>query len=338
MSDQEIRIVAQRLRDCASEIFAGRGMRPEDARRVAEVLVWADAGGHGSHGVSRIKRYLKFIDKGDFDPSARPVTTLRAGAVARIDGHRSAGAVAMTEAVGVANELAEANGAAVCIVGETTHIGAAGYYAEQLALEGRIGIVCAASGPLMAYHGAAVAGVSTAPLAFGIPAGQGGCLLMDMACSVASLGKIREAAASGRPIPPVWALDAEGQPTTDPAAAAVQLPLGGAKGSGIALMVECMASLLAGAPLLAPALMPQAQKRHSQNAMIIVIDVARFVPLESFAGNAKALAETIRALPPSGEAPILMPGERSQALRLEAWKSGVPIRRSLWEELTALRG
>src|SRR3712207_3311806 len=111
-------------------------MDGRDAGIAAETLVWADMRGHSSHGVSRVSQYLTFIGRGDLDPKARPTTSLDSGAIFHIDGARSAGAVALQLAVEHASRRASEHGVALGVVSRTTHIGAAGFFAEQLATGG----------------------------------------------------------------------------------------------------------------------------------------------------------------------------------------------------------
>ena len=132
------------------------------------------------------------------------------------------------------------------------------------------------------------------------------------------------------------ALDAKGEPTTDPRAATIPLPLGGPKGSGLALLIECLSSLLAGNPILAEALEGTAKgKRHYQNALVIAIDVARFVPLDAFRTEVKRLARAIKALPAEPGAEILLPGERGQRNAAKN-QADVPLPAPVLEELRAL--
>jgi ureidoglycolate dehydrogenase (NAD+) len=336
MSQQTVVLSADSMRETVAKIFEMRGMKSVDAARVAEVLVWADAGGHTSHGVSRVGRYLDFIKNGDLDPKGTPTIGFEFGAMTRLDGARCAGAVAVSEATNIARRSARANGVGLCLVRETTHVGAVGFYAQNLALSGHIGIIIAASGPMMAYHGAATPGLSTAPLAVGVPSGRFPPLILDMATSVAALGKIRQAAAKGSEIPLGWALDGEGRPTTNPNDAQIQLPLGGHKGSGLALMFECVASLLSDSPLISLALAPEARKRHSQNAAVIAIDISRALPIEKFRNEVDQLVEAIQSLRPSEGQQIVLPGERSQRLRRAAEETGIPLRREVWDYLQSL--
>jgi ureidoglycolate dehydrogenase (NAD+) len=187
----------------------------------------------------------------------------------------------------------------------------------------------------MAYHGARAAGVSTAPLSIAVP-GEHEPLALDMGSGVVSLGKLMQARRSGEALAPDLALDAQGSPTTDPRKAAIPLPLGGAKGSGLALMIECLASLLAGNPILAEALEgTPAGRRHTQNGLVIALDIARFFPLGEFRSQAKRLIHALKNLPSRPNTEILMPGERGSRTAA-ARKDDVPVPPAVLDELCAL--
>ena len=167
----------------------------------------------------------------------------------------------------------------------------------------------------------------SSPLATDIqrrPSERHGPLLLDMATSVAAIGRIMEAGKAGRSIPEGWALTVDGTPTTDPAEAATALPLGGPKGSGLSLMIECLSSLMAGAPILAPRLGRTGEGRHLQNATVVLMDIAAFRPLDEYQRDVDELADRLKALPPAeGVDAILLPGERGA--RTEALRdAGIP--------------
>lgn len=337
MAQKKIVVNPDMLKSAVALIFQKKGMSYSDAAIVAEVLVWADLRGHSSHGVARVERYVSFIERGDLDPKAVPVLGLGRAGIFRLDANRCAGPIALKSAIDLAYDRASTHGVAWGVVRDTTHIGAAGFYAVNLASRGMIGIVAAGSGPLMAYHGASVASVSTAPLAIAAPTGDRPPLLLDMASSMAAIGKIRQAKAAGVPIPENWALTKEGLPTTDPGAAAIQLPVGGPKGSGLALMIECLTSLIAGSPILASALAPGAKQRHRQNALVIALDIQAFQKLSEFSREVNSLIDVLKRLPKmSGVDEILMPGERSQRLYDQRVVEGVPISADLWQNIQAL--
>jgi ureidoglycolate dehydrogenase (NAD+) len=316
--------------------FAAKGMAPDDAAAVADALVWANLRGGDSHGVVRLPRYIELIAAGDMDPAARPVFALDSPVRFVLDGQRCAGPVAMLQAVAAASERAKASGLCVGLVRHTTHTGAIGRYAQWIAERGCIAVIAVAGVPLMAYHGARVRSVSTSPLAIGIPSGREPVIL-DMATSVAALGRLVQARAAGDPIPDGWALAEDGTPTTDPKKAAIPLPLGGPKGAGLSLMFEFLAGLLSGAPVLAPALGPERRVRHTQNAFVLALDVAGFRAPTEFKADADELIDIIKRLPArDGFDEILLPGDRGRGVEALRRTTGIPVAPSTWEALGRL--
>jgi ureidoglycolate dehydrogenase (NAD+) len=311
-------------------------MAADDARIIADALIWANLRGGDSHGVIRLPRYIELIDKGEMDPAARPDVALDSPLRFVLDGMRCAGPIAMMRAIAVAGDRARSGGLCVGLVRNTTHTGAIGRYAHALAERGCVVFIAVAGIPLMAYHGARVRSVSTSPLAIGVPTGRGPVVL-DMATSVAALGRLVQARAAGDPIPYGWAIAEDGTPTTDPKTAAIPLPLGGPKGSGLSLMFEFIAGLLSGAPVLAPALGPNHSTRHTQNAFILALDVAAFRPPADFAADADELIDVIKSLPVrDGFDEILLPGERGRRIETARRTTGIPIRPATWEALGVL--
>jgi ureidoglycolate dehydrogenase (NAD+) len=316
--------------------FVAKGMAADDARIIADALIWANLRGGDSHGVIRLPRYIELIDKGEMDPAARPDVALDSPLRFVLDGMRCAGPIAMMRAIAVAGDRARSGGLCVGLVRNTTHTGAIGRYAHALAERGCVVLIAVAGIPLMAYHGARVRSVSTSPLAIGVPTGRGPVVL-DMATSVAALGRLVQARAAGDPIPYGWAITEDGTPTTDPKTAAIPLPLGGPKGSGLSLMFEFIAGLLSGAPVLAPALGPNHSTRHTQNAFILALDVAAFRPPADFAADADELIDVIKSLPVrDGFDEILLPGERGRRIETVRRTTGIPIRPATWEALGVL--
>lgn len=327
-------VAADDLRSFVSELFTARGMSPRDAATVADVLVWAEERGVTSHGVVRAPRYLGYIDRGQLAPEAVPEITRETPASFLLRANRAAGPVAMTRATVEAMERARQYGVGLGVVGETTHTGAIGYYAARAAGEGFAAIVMTAGPPNMAYFGARIPSLSTSPLALAVPRQSDQPLLLDMASAVVSLGKVRDALDAGKSIPEGWALTDAGEPTTDPAEAAIQLPLGGPKGSGLAVMIECLTGLLAGVPILTAMVPPDGQRRHVQNGLVVAVDIAPLIPLEDYRAEVEKLVSVIKALPISdGVSEIRLPGERASRAADRARSEGVRIGAKTWERL-----
>jgi LDH2 family malate/lactate/ureidoglycolate dehydrogenase len=320
-------VEAERLRRFTSDVFARAGMSHADAAIVADALVWANLRGVDSHGVSRVPSYVEWMRRGDINAAARMRIVTETAAVVVLDADRAAGAPAMTTAMRHAVRKAREAGVGLVLVRATTHTAALGYYTLIPAREGMAGIAFAASTPIMAYHGARVAGASTTPISIALPGGGDGPLLLDMSSGVIAMGKLVQARRRGEPLPEGAALDAEGNPTTDASRAVTPLPLGGPKGSGLALMVECLTSLVLANPIAAEVLEGTAEgRRHRQNCLALAIDIARFGDPGAFRREAERLIRVLKALPrAAGVDEILMPGERGRRTLERRTRDGIPL-------------
>jgi len=328
-------IPAAALEGFAAGLLRAGGFTAAQAPAVAELLVWADLRGMASHGVLRIPRYVEMVETGLIDPAAEPRTLRSVGALRLMEAGRAPGAVAMRAAMEAAVEAARGHGVGWCAARNITHAGAVGYFALMAARAGLVGIVMTASGPLMAYHGAAGSALSTNPIACAAPSAGGDPVLLDMATSAVSLGRIAAARDAGREIPPDWGVDAQGRPTTDPAAVETLLPMAGPKGSGLSLMVEVLCSLSVANPVIAPALAGTAKGR--MNGLAIALDPAALSGEDGFADEVRTLGEAIHALPPApGVEAVLLPGERGFATAARRRAEGVPLAAGTRKRLVAL--
>ncbi len=329
----------QNLRRFISEVFVARGMAAANAQIMADSLVWANLRGVDSHGVVRLRRYLQMIEQGLMNvvPTIRIET--RAGSALSIDADKAPGAVAMRTAADHLLKPAQTQGVAMAVVGAMTHTGALGYYTSRLAEAGLASIAMSASIPLMPYHGAAIASLGTNPLSLAVPAGdESRPLVLDMASSVVSLGKLIQARRSGTSLEPGWFVDADGNPTIDPGAAKMPMPFAGAKGSGLSLMIECFTSLLSGSSILSEALQQRSEpSRHRQTGMIIAINVSTFVDLKSFYTEVQKLSKLIKTLPRvRGVDCLLLPGERGYLCMTQRQMNGIPLPSSVCDELNSV--
>jgi ureidoglycolate dehydrogenase (NAD+) len=318
------------------DALRAKGASVADASVVADGLIWANLRGIDGHGVSRLPSYLKLLERGEIDTKARPQLLHDGAATFVLDSGHGFGPVAMMQAIALAAKRARSAGVAFGLVRETTHTGAIGRYAQWLAERGCAALIMGAGPAFVAYHGARVASLGTSPIAIAVPSG-GGPIVLDMATSTISNGTILQARALGKPLPAGAALTGAGEPTTDPRQAEILLPLAGPKGSGLALMFEMLASVLAAAPIQARALGPEKRRRHAQNSAILAIDIAAFRPVADFTGDADALVAILKALPrQAGFDEIRMPGERADRTEAARRKNGIPIADKLWGELAAL--
>ena len=318
-------------------IFAAKGMSTADAATVADVLAWANVRGVDGHGGVRIPGYLDYIDAGELDPRAQPQAKMLGPTAFTVDAARSAGPVAMMKAARLAVETARHYGVAIALVHDTTHTGAIGRYPEWVAERGCVALMINGGPPFMAYYGTRTANLGTSPISIAVPGPEDSPLVLDMATSVVSNGRLRQAIAAGETLPAGWALDGDGNVTTDSRKAKVILPLGGPKGSGLSLMFECVTGILAASPLLIMWADPAQRKTVKQSAMLIVLDVETFRPLAGFRRDVGELADAIRKMPLAhGFAQVLMPGERGAKRAAIRRAEGIPVPAALWKELTEI--
>jgi LDH2 family malate/lactate/ureidoglycolate dehydrogenase len=334
----KIRVGADDLRAMVAGIFAARGVPEAGAADVADALVWANLRGVDSHGVSRVPRYIDLFDKGESVPDAAVTVQRPRAAVAIVDAHAAPGPIAMLRAVTEAVSGARECGIGWASVRGTVHTGAIGYYTSRAAGAGMAAVGVVAGIPNMAYEGARGAAVATSPLSVAVPAGRHEVVLLDMATAVMALGRIAQLKAAGAALPPGVAVTADGEPTTDPALAAVPVPVGGAKGSGLSLVFEMLASGLVANPIV-PAYHSGTKegRRHRQNGFILAIDVSAFLPADEFTATIDDTVDAIKALPPGeGVSEVLVPGERGRRSELDRRQAGIPLGPKVWHGLTEL--
>ena len=335
MSGNDRTVLDADLARFAAGLFTAAGAPAGDAALIAKALIWANLRGVDSHGVLRIPGYLARIDNGITNPSPDMQITTDLPAAAVLDADQGFGQVALARATGIAIEKASAAGIGLCLIRRTVHMGAIGYFALDIAAEGMAGIAINVSRPNMAYPGARTAGLATSPIAIAVPGSTHAPLMLDMATATQSMGKIQLARDTGQKLGKGWAVDADGNPTTDPNKAVIPTALGGSKGGGLSLMFECLTSLTVGNPLIAPFLEAAPDSRqHMQNGLVIAIDIAQFGDVGDYAREVDRLADAIKSLPRAdGVNEILVPGERGDGVLERRRKTGIPLPDGTWKRL-----
>ncbi len=325
---------AATLKRFCADILAAGGLSAQHAELVADVLVWADLRGIDTHGVARIPSYVRFLKAGDMNPRPNISVVTETSSAVMIDADQAAGPVAMSEAMAAAMRKAREAGVGTAFVRKMTHAATLGYYTLAAVREGMAAIAFVASFPVMAYHGARASGVSTSPISIAVPCADQDPVILDMGTGIVSNGRLMQARRLGERLAEGWAIDKTGNMTTDPAKAHVVLPMAGPKGSGLALMIEFVASLVTSTPILAEALEGTAQgKHHRQNGTLIAVDIARFCDPTVFNREAERLARAIKALPPSSDIGVLLPGERENRITAERQRQGIPVSSAVVAEL-----
>jgi LDH2 family malate/lactate/ureidoglycolate dehydrogenase len=334
-SNTSVLVSAPDLQRFAAELLQASGVSADIAAEWAKSLVWSNLRGVDSHGVLRIPRYIELLGKKAINSAPVMRVEKKAGAIAVLEADLAPGPVAMSRAMKEAIACARDVHIGWCAARNITHAGAIGYFALHAAEAGMAGIVMTASGPMMAYHGARVAGVSTNPIAIAFPAVQRP-FLIDMSTATVAMGKVLNARDAGREVPLDWGIDTDGRPTADPKRISTLSPLGGPKGSGLSFMIECLCSLTIGNPIIAHALESGGSLDSPfLNGVAIAIDLSAFGDVEGIRSEAERLGAAISALPEANAEGILLPGERGERVLQERERNGIPIPSGTWSRLLA---
>lgn len=305
------------------------GESSENAAIVAQNLIKADARGITTHGTYLLTPIWERVQAKQLPLPTDARIVSDDGATAVVDGGDGLGAVAGMLAATTAMEKARQYGIASVLIRNTNNIGALACYTETAAKEGMIAIMGCNAAPAMAPWGGAEAFLGTNPFAVGIYTGKDMVFSADMASSVVARGKIRKAARNGEPIPDHWATDREGRFTTDPNAAlkGALLPVGGPKGSAIALAVDIISGMLSGARYA-----PDLKSFHTPDgptgvgASLIVVDIGRFMDLEVFRDHMEGYIARVKGMRKAeGFGEILMPGEIEYNKERQSYKEGIEL-------------
>jgi LDH2 family malate/lactate/ureidoglycolate dehydrogenase len=325
------------------EALAASGVPAADAAIAAKAMIEADLTGFDAHGIFRLSAYCDTLKSGRVNPKANIRIVQRAPATALIDGDDGIGHLVMTYAANLAIELARASGIGWVGARRSNHAGAAGVYAEMPVAHNMVGIYAAVStANHMAPWGGAEALMGTNPIAIGIPAGLEAPVVLDIATSVASFGTIRQHVITGKPMPEGWVVNSTtGEPVTDPkkVGEGVLLPIGGYKGSGLALIIGLLAGVLNSAAFGRDVVdfMKPGTDTTNTGQFMVALDVARFLPPETFAAAMDRHLNELRSskrLP--GVDAIRLPGEDRRRRRQDRTANGVDLPAGLVRQLDEL--
>ena len=318
------------LMRCLQRIFQAHGLPVEHAQQVADVLVQADMRGIYSHGSSRITIYTERLKRGLFNPKPHIKVQQTAPGTLIIDGDNGMGAVVGYHTVDALLPIVAQTGTAAATVHHSNHFGIAAVYAEALVNKGCFALVCSNAPPTMAPYGANEAVFGTNPIALGIPMSPQQPLVTDMATSMVARGKIIRAMHEGSSIPDNWALNAQGQRTTDPndALNGVVLPFAGPKGSAIALFVDLLAGVLSGANYAkqTPDLYRNLTDPSNIGHFMLAIDINRFQAWDSFYERVKdCLAMVTDSTPLPDTDAVKLPGQIETENKQRALQVGIAL-------------
>jgi (2R)-3-sulfolactate dehydrogenase (NADP+) len=331
------RIALDELTSIAGRALQRAGARVPMAEATARALVAADAQGLASHGVSRVPQYAGHIRVGRVDGNAEPKVIRAKGGAVLIDAAEGLAFPACALAVSEAIARAGANGVAFAGVTNSHHFGAAAYHVEPVAAAGMVGLAFGNSPSAMPAWGGRRAIFGTNPIAAVFPRRGSPPLVIDLSLSEVARGKLMVAAREGKPIPLGWALDREGNPTTDAKRGleGMMLPAGGVKGAMLALVVELLCCALTGARMgfEADSFFVNEGNRPRIGQAFLAVDPGALAGDEVYAERVEALVAAMLQ-DPGGR----LPGARRRALAETAAREGVEIAQPLLGELRTLAG
>ena len=327
---------AATIRNTLQAVLVAHGVPESFARIQTDLLLEAQLRGYASHGLLRLPRIIERIVNGVSSPASSGEHTWSGVSQLSVDGERGLGPVVAVAALDALKERARRTGIAVGAIRNSNHIGMLAWYGEYVARDGLILIGATTSEALVhPWHGKSAL-IGTNPLCIAVPADPEP-LVLDMATSLVSMGKIHDHANRGEPIPHGWALDAKGNPTTDATAAKAGsiAPFGGAKGYALGLAIEVLVTSLAGSAIGTHVVgtLDSDQVCNKGDVFIVVSPAQR----SSVAAAVRAYLDEIRAsgAPEEGQF-VTVPGDRSREARARSLTEGVEVDDALWRRILAL--
>lgn len=320
MSPSEPRIAAQPLQSWAAAALVLAGAAEAAAQDTARLLVRTSLRGIDTHGIARLPQYVGQLEQGAIHGQARPVVRDVHGAL-HCDGRRGLGQHVGRVALQACLQRAASQALVGCTLHDCGHLGALGTIVLEAAEQGCVAMLAQRTPPIMALPGFCGRAIGNNPLAFAMPVAGGPALVFDMAMSAVARGRIAEAEREGRSnIPAGWAVDEEGRPATDVQSAlrGAMLPVGGHKGLGLAMLVECLAGSLS------------ASQEDAAGGFLLLANPRLLVGQEAFeAGVRQWLGTFQRSAGSEGR----YPGERQARSETERGASGVPLGEGLLGQL-----
>jgi ureidoglycolate dehydrogenase (NAD+) len=321
-----LRVRREPLEAWAVACLEKAGVPPPEARLVGSSLVQTSVWGIDSHGVLRLTHYLNRMSLGSISPTAAPVVMRTGPVTAQVHGQDGLGIVHAALAMEVAIEMAKDSGVGIAGVGHSSHCGAVGLYTRMAAREGLIGIGMTHSSSIVVPHGGRDRYFGTNPLSIAFPRAGGEPVCLDMATSQVAWNKVLNARLENRPLDEGVAVDAAGEPTTDPHRARAGVPLGGPiygyKGYGLAFMIDLLCGALNGMTFgrRINHMYEELDKPRKIGHFLMAIDPGRFAGGDGLEATLEDLIADLRT-----QGDILFPGEPELIEQEKRLAEGIPI-------------
>ena len=355
-SDDIVYLEHEILKSFMKDVFIGLEVPEDDAEIIADVLINSDLRGIDSHGIQRCKMYYDRIKEGIYNPKTEIEIVNDNITTAVIDGHCGMGHVIAYKAMKMAIEKAKRYGLGAVACKNSTHFGFAGYYSLMAIQEGMIGFVTTNTRPAVPPTFGVEPMLGTNPLTYGAPTDEAFPFLMDAATSIIQRGKVEVYNRIHKPLPSGLIISDNGNSKTDPEVvlnkllnrSAALLPLGGEgestsghKGYGYATFAEILSAALQDGIFLrdTAGIEENGQKRLKVGHFFLAINIGNFLPVTRFkevAGNIMRELRSSKLAP--GKNKIFTAGEKEHFSEIERKESGIPINKSLQEEIKIMQG
>lgn len=301
------------IKKLSNEILTKIGVPKDEANIITDTVMYAHLRGKGTHGIGRYPIYARKVRENLMKAKTNLEVVSDSGAVMVLDANHGFGQVATFKGMEKAILKATENGVGVVGIRHSNSFGTSGYFVEMAAKENMVGIIFANSSPAIAPTGGNTSLFGTNPIGIGFPGSQNKpAIILDMATSKAARGKIRLAAKNDEQIPLGWALDKEGNPTTDPnkALEGSMIPIGDHKGFGLSLIVDVLAGALTGAAFGGDVKrLNHKDSLSNYGHLIIVLDISRFQSISEFTSKMEYLTNQVKSAGDSDN--VFLPGEKS---------------------------
>lgn len=301
------------------------GLSENHADMTANVLVWSDERGYHSHGSVRMEYYSERIAKGGITINPKTGYYKTGPCSGVLDFDNGIGYVGAILGMEHAIEMAKENGIAVVGVKNISHSGAIGYYVEMAAKANLIAISMCQSDPMAVPYGGSEPYYGTNPIAFGVPTKDDRIVIFDMATTVQAWGKILDKRSRNEQIPSDWAVDDKGNPVTDPNKVNALVPIAGAKGYGLMMMVDVLSGVMLGLPFgkHVSSMYHDLSEGRNLGHIHIVIDPSRFTDIDSFKMNMSTVLDELNAISPAeGFEKVCYPGENALLRKKQQYTEG----------------
>lgn len=338
----EVRIKETNLRNFCEKICLKLGLSKEDTFNFIDSLIFANLRGIDSHGIMRLPSYIRRLTEGGCKINPQIQIVKEEPSMVLLDGDSGLGQVVSMYAVKAAINKAKKNAVSIVGVNNSSHFGAASYYSIKMAEADMIGISMTNGEPVMAAWGGEKSIIGNHPISIAAPHLKRKPVVLDIATSKVSGGKVRLAAKNKQKIPKDWIIDGDGKKTDDPnklSMGGALLPFGEYKGYGLAVMIEILTSILMNAGILynAKSGMKVFDAPTNIGHCFIAINIKSFIPLGDFKEKVDWMVNEIKNSPlAEGVKEILVPGEIEYKVEQKRKVEGIPISEQVLEDMQKL--